>query len=229
MSFRSSFPGLSPIFALVVAVPASAAIVTVGPGGSASGFDFAQVSDAISFASAGDTIYAKARTVGGTRFTYDAFDLSQAAEGVSFVWGNSPGVIEIGGTMRVGANANLEFELGGTDNSEALTTGRVQYDTVFVHGDFGLEGILGLSLYNGFAPDVGDSFELVATSGTVTWTGSFPLHFTAPTLADGAAWQFTVAAGSNGGQSIFATVVPGPGAIALLGAAGLAASARRRR
>lgn len=229
MSFRSTVLSLSPIVALVVASPAFAGIVTVGPGGTASGFHFAQVSEAIAFASAGDTIYAQARTVGGARFAYDAFDLSQAAEGVSFVWGNSPGVIEVGGNMRVGANANIEFELGGINNSQALTTGRVQYDTVFVHGDFRLEGNLNLSLYNGFVPTVGNSFELVATSGTVTWTGSFPLHFTAPTLSGGATWQFTVAAGSNGGQSIFATVVPAPGAIALLGAAGLAVSARRRR
>lgn len=227
MSFRSTVLGLVPAIAIVF--PASAAIVTVGPGGTASGFQFAQVADAIAFASAGDTIYAQARTVGGSRFAYDAFDLSQAATGVSFVWGNSPGVIEVGGNMRVGPNANLEFELGGLDNSQALTSGRVQYDTVFVHGNFRLEGMLNLVAYNGFAPTVGHSFELVATSGAVTWTGSFPLHFTAPALAGGSTWQFTVGAGSNGGQSIFATVVPAPGALALLGAAGLAASARRRR
>ena len=229
MSFRSRFLGLCPIVVLTLAAPAAAAIVTVGPGGTASGFQFSQVSDAIAFASAGDTIYAQARTVGGARFAYAAFDLAQAAEGVSFVWGNSPGVIEVGGNMRVGTNANLEFELGGLDNSQALTSGRVQYDTVFVHGDFRLEGNISLVSYNGFVPTVGNSFELVASSGAVTWTGSFPLHFTAPTLADGATWQFTVAAGSNGGQSIFATVVPAPGALALLGAAGLTAVARRRR
>ncbi len=229
MSFRSKVLGLCPFVVLSLVAPASAALVTVGPGGTASGFQFSQVSDAIAFASAGDTIYAQARTIGGARFAYDAFDLSQAATGVSFVWGNSPGVIEVGGNMRVGPNANIEFELGGLDNSQALTNGRVQYDTVFVHGDFRLEGMLNLALYNGFAPTVGHSFELVATSGAVTWTGSFPLHFTAPALSGGATWQYTVGAGSNGGQSIFATVVPGPGALALLGAAGLAASARRRR
>lgn len=229
MSFRSTILGLSPITAISLVAPAAAGIVTVGPGGTASGFQFAQVSDAIAFASAGDTIYAQARTVGGARFAYDAFDLSQAADGVSFVWGNSPGVIEVGGNMRVGPNANIEFELGGLDNTQALTSGRVQYDTVFVHGDFRLEGMLNLALYNGFAPTVGNTFELVATSGAVTWTGSFPLHFTAPTLAGGATWQFSVGAGTNGGQSIFATVVPAPGALALLGAAGLAGSARRRR
>jgi hypothetical protein len=208
---------------------ASAAIVTVGPGGTSAGYQFGQVSEALQYASAGDTIHAKARTVDGARFLYDSFDLSQAADGVSFVWGNSPGVIEVGGNMRVGPNANLEFELAGTDNSRALSSGRAQYDTVFVYGNFLLEGIAAISLFGGFVPTVGDQFELVATDSTISWSGSFLQHFIAPALSGGATWQFSVGAGSIGGQSIFATVVPGPGAIALVGAAGIIGSARRRR
>ena len=208
---------------------ASAAIVTVGPGGTSAGYQFGQVSEALQYASAGDTIHAKARTVDGARFLYDSFDLSQAADGVSFVWGNSPGVIEVGGDMRVGANANLEFEIAGTDNSRALTSGRVDYDTIFVFGNFRLEGLATITLFSGFVPAVGDQFELVATSGTVSWTGALSTHLAAPTLAGGASWQFSVASGTNGGESIFATVVPGPGAIALVGAAGIIGSVRRRR
>jgi hypothetical protein len=129
----------------------------------------------------------------------------------------------------VGANANLEFEIAGTDNSRALTSGRVDYDTIFVFGNFRLEGLATITLFSGFVPAVGDQFELVATSGTVSWTGALSTHLAAPTLAGGASWQFSVASGTNGGESIFATVVPGPGAIALVGAAGIIGSVRRRR
>lgn len=233
MTLPIRLPGFASLASIILAASvlpsASAAVVTVGPGGTAAGFQFGQVSEAVQFASAGDTIQAKARTVDGARFSYDSFDLSQAADGVSLVWGNSPGVIEVGGDMRVGANANLEFELAGTDNSRALTSGRVDYDTIFVFGNFRLEGLATITLFSGFVPAVGDQFELVATSGTVSWTGALAVHFAAPTLADGKSWQFSVASGTNGGESIFATVVPGPGAIALVGAAGIIGSVRRRR
>lgn len=214
--------------ASALVAPAAAALVTVGPGGAASGFQFAEVSDAIAFASAGDTIFVQARTVDGARHSYAGFDLALAEPGVSMQWGNSPGIIEIGGNMRVGPNADMLFELGGTNNSQALTSGRVQYDTVYVTGNFRLEGMLNLVSYNGFAPSVGHSFELVSTTGSVTWTGAFDLHFTAPALGAGLSWQYSVATGTLGGQSIFATVVPAPGAVALLGVAGLVAKRRRR-
>ena len=216
------------VLAAALVAPASAAVVTVGPGGTASGFQFAEVADAIAFASAGDTIFVQARSEGGVRHSYAGFDLGLAQQGVTMEWGNSPGIIEVGGNMRVGPNADMLFELAGTNNSQALTSGRVQYDTVFVSGDFRLEGMLNLVNFNGFAPALGHAFELVATTGSVTWTGAFELHFTAPALASGLSWQYSVGTGTLGGQSIFATVVPAPGAIALLGVAGLTAARRRR-
>ena len=226
-SNRSTVLAVAVLPALLATV-ASAALVTVGPGGSGAGFQFAEVSDAVAFASAGDTIFVQARTVDGARHSYAGFDLALAQPGVSMQWGNSPGIIEVGGNMRVGPNADMLFELGGTNNSQALSSGRVQYDTVYVTGNFRLEGMLNLVSYNGFVPSTGHSFELVATSGSVTWTGAFDLHFTAPALASGLSWQYSVGTGALGGQSIFATVVPAPGALALLGVAGLGAARRRR-
>ena len=225
--FRSSICTVAVVPAFVSAL-ASAAVVTVGPGGSGAGYQFAEVADAIAFASAGDTIFVQARTENGARHTYAGFDLGLAAQGVSMEWGNSPGVIEVGGSMRLGPNADMLFEIGGTNAAQALTTGRVDYDTVYVTGNFTLEGRIDLTLFNGFVPSVGQSFELISTTGSVIWSGNLNLRFTAPALAGGASWLFTVANGRQGGQSIFATVVPAPGAMALLGVTGLTAARRRR-
>jgi hypothetical protein len=213
---------------VVCAMPAAAAIITVGPGGTSGGFQFGQVTDAITAATSGDLIHVVGRTENGPRFAYDAFDLGLAASGVEMSWGFSPGVIEVGGNMRVGPNANLRFELGGTNNAQVLTSGRVDYDTVLVNGSFQLDGMMSLSLIDGFAPSIGHTFELVSTTGTVNWTGDFVLHFNAPAMPAGLSWQFTVGSGIMGGQSIYASVVPAPGAITLVGAAGLVGSRRRR-
>jgi len=51
-----------------------------------------------------------------------------------------------------------------------------------------------------------------------------------PTLTAGQSWSTTVESGGLlGGQSLFITVVPAPGAMALLGAATMIGTGRRRR
>ena len=132
---------LSASATLLVAAPAWCAIVTVGPGGTLNGYQFGQISHAIAAAGAGDTINAAGRSVYGDNFRYDAFDLESGPEGLDLVWGNSPGVIEVGGNLRLGANSSMVFELTGTDNSKVLTTGRVDYDTVLVYGNLTLNGM----------------------------------------------------------------------------------------
>ena len=215
---------------LLVAAPAWCAMVTVGPGGTANGYQYGQISDAIAAAGAGDTINAAARTVYGSSFRYDAFDLESGPDGLDLVWGNSPGVIEVGGLLRLGANSSMVFELTGTDNSRALTTGRVDYDTVLVYGNLTLNGTFAVSLGSTYTPSVGNRFELAATQGTIGWSGSsLGLHLSLPTLTAGQSWSTTIETGLLGGQSLFATVVPAPGAVALLGAATLVGSGRRRR
>lgn len=214
---------------LLVAAPAWCAMVTVGPGGTANGYQYGQISDAIAAAGAGDTINAAARTVYGSSFRYDAFDLESGPDGLDLVWGNSPGVIEVGGNLKVGANATMVFELTGTNNSKVLTTGRVDYDTVLVYGNLTLNGLFDVTLGSTFTPSVGNRFELASTTGTISWTGTLGLHLSLPTLTAGQSWSTTIETGLLGGQSLFVTVVPAPGAVALLGAATLVGSGRRRR
>ncbi len=220
--------------ASVILVPsASAGLITVGPGGTAAGYQYAQISEAVAAAGAGDVIHAATRAENAPRFSYDAFDLDAAAPGVELTWGFSPGVMEIGGNMRVGPNASLFFELAGTDNSQALTSGRVQYDTVFVDGDFTLDGTMNVVLGGSYVPQLGHAFELVATDGAVITSGALSLHVILPALSGGLSWTLstgasTYASQGYAGQSIFATIVPGPGSLALLAAAGVAGARRRR-
>ena len=216
--------------ALLIAAPAWCAMVTVGPGGTANGFQYGQISDAIAAAAAGDTIHAAGRSVYGSNFRYAAFDLDSGADGLELIWGNSPGVIEVDGNLKVGANSTMVFELTGTNNSRALTTGRVDYDTVLVYGNMILNGLFDVSLGSTFTPSVGNRFELAATSGSITWSGMLGLHLSLPALTAGQSWSTTVESGGLlGGQSLFVTVVPAPGAVALLGAATLVGGSRRRR
>jgi len=205
-------------------------MVTVGPGGTANGYLYGQISDAIAAASAGDTIHAAGRSVYGSNFRYAAFDLESGADGLELIWGNSPGVIEVDGNLKVGANSVMSFELTGTDNSRALTIGRVDYDTVLVYGNMILNGTFAVSLGSTYVPSVGNRFELAATQGTITWSGTLDLHLSLPTLTAGQSWSTTVESGGLlGGQSLYITVVPAPGASALLAAAALIGNGRRRR
>ena len=206
-------------------------MVTVGPGGTANGFQYGQISDAIAAANAGDTIHAAGRSVYGSNFRYAAFDLESGADDLELIWGNSPGVIEVDGNLKVGANSTMVFELTGTNNSRVLTTGRVDYDTVLVYGNLTLNGTFAVSLGSTYTPSVGNRFELAATQGTIGWSGSsLGLHLSLPTLTAGQSWSTTIESGGLlVGQSLFITVVPAPGASALLAAAALIGNGRRRR
>ena len=215
--------------ALFMAPPAMCALVTVGPGGITAGYQFGQVSDAVAFASAGDTIHVAGRPEGQTSYRYNAFNLESGASGLSLTWGNSPGVIEVGGNLSVGQNARMVFELTGTNNSRVLTSGRVDYDTVLVYGNLTLNGLFDVSLGSGYMPVLGNSFELAASTGTISWSGTLGLHLSLPALTAGQSWSTTISTGLLGGESLFITVVPAPGSTALLGFAALIGNSRRRR
>ena len=158
---------------------------------------------------------------------YDAG--TNIASNASLTWGSSPGVIDLMGGMNVQASAQMLFEIAGTSNSAAPTTGVVDYDTVLADGNVTYLGTLSVALLSGFTPALGNSFQLIATTTgkTVTWNGTLD----APTLSGGLTWQVSVAPSTMagfGGQSLYLTVVPTPGALALLGTAGIIGARRRR-
>ena len=158
---------------------------------------------------------------------YDAG--TNIASNASLTWGSSPGVIDLMGGMNVQASAQMLFEIAGTNNSNAPTTGVVDYDTVLADGNVTYFGTLSVALLSGFTPVLGNSFQLIATTAgkTVTWSGTLD----ALPLAAGLAWQVSVAPSTMAGytgQSLYLTVVPAPGALALLATAGIIGARRRR-
>ena len=197
--------------------------------------------------SLGATVYASANTTAALTDAMDWVNTHSGNYGVhaqsgrydagttisnraSLTWGNSPGVIDLLGGMNVQASAQMLFEIVGTSNSLAPTTGVVDYDTVLADGNVTYLGTLSVALLSPFTPVLGNSFQLIATTAgkTVTWNGTLD----APTLAAGLAWQVSVAPSTNmagyTGQSLYLTVVPTPGALALLGTAGVIGARRRR-
>lgn len=128
-------------------------------------------------------------------------------------------------------NGTLNFEIAGRNNAGVFDGATPQYDTLAVDSASTIySGNMQVTLLNGFMPSVGDSFQLVVTSGTIQWLGSL----VAPDLGNGLQWQVDVGANGGGtpfdeGQSLYLTltVVPAPGAAWVL--IGMAAGRRRRR
>lgn len=77
--------------------------------------------------------------------------------------GYSPGTINISGFYAQGANGSLTMEIGGATPGSG-------YDQLVVSGQASLNGTLNVTLINGFRPQVGDTFQLIALS---SFTGSF--------------------------------------------------------
>ena len=165
----------------------------------------------------GDTI----RILSGT---YGGFDTGSV--GVTIEPGNSPGIVNFTGGVRVRSNSTVNFEIGGYNSG--LSGGTPEFDQFIVAGNVLYEGALGIRLYNSFVPNLGDSWALIQASGSITFSGISDL----PALANGLSWNLQVVPGSSefgsGGSSLMATVVPAPSAAALVGLAGLVGGRRRR-
>ncbi len=99
--------------------------------------------------------------------------------------GASPGGLSMDvGTLTMGATATLTTEIGG------LTAG-TDYDRLTVFGDVVLGGTLDASIFGGFTPSIGDSFEILLASGSVTGT------FDTVNLPAGPGEGFNLVYGSN--------------------------------
>jgi MYXO-CTERM domain-containing protein len=200
---------------LLASTNALAGIWTVGAGN----HDFFSVADAMGDGRVqdGDTI----RILSGSYVGFDTGDKLLTIEP-----GNSPGIVNFGGNVRVRSNSTVNFEIGGLNSG--LVSGTPDFDQFIVNGNVSYEGTLGVVLYGGFTPSLGNSWALIQASGTISYSGLQSL----PALAGGLSWDVQVVGGSSefgaSGSSLVVSVVPAPGAAALIGLAGLATARRRR-
>ena len=71
--------------------------------------------------------------------------------------GSSSGILTVDGAYTQDSASDLVIDLGGSDPGD-------QYDRLAVTGTANLDGILRVRLENGFAPDLGDTFEILTSS-----------------------------------------------------------------
>jgi hypothetical protein len=200
----------------VIASAASAGFWTVGSG---LGYDFTSVAEAMS-----DNRVQDGHTVQIFSGLYDGFDTG--SKSLVFEPGNSPGIVNFVGDVRVRAGSQVNFELAGYDSG--LGGGTPQFDQFIVAGNANYLGILGIRLLDGFMPVFGDSWALIQAGGTISFSGLTDL----PQLDGGLSWNVQVVSGSSEfgptGSSLVVSVVPTPGALALVALAGLITNRRRR-
>jgi MYXO-CTERM domain-containing protein len=202
---------------LAIASSASAGLWVVGHGEDS---HFYSVADAVGsvVVSDGDTIRVASGGYIGDFDTGDKF--------LTFEPGNSPGIVDVYGSMFVRPSSTVNFEIGGLNSG--LISGPTEFDQFIVNGNVLYEGTLSVVLYGGYTPSLGNSWALIQASGTIDYTGISTL----PALSGGLSWNVQVVTGSSefgsSGSSLVVSVVPAPGAAALIGLAGLATSRRRR-
>jgi hypothetical protein len=141
--------------------------------------------------------------------------------------GNSPGILTTG-SLVTNDTTTFRFEIGG------LNAG-LDYDQLQVNGIIDLQGILVVSLVNGFLPTQGDKFLIIPNDLADPVTGSFaagtfPVTDT-PDPFD--VWVVNLAenamAGADGNDISLTYQVPEPSAAGLAALAGAALTLRRRR
>jgi hypothetical protein len=213
------------VVSLIGVGPAFAGLVTVSDQNGQVG-SYSQIADAMAWISAegnASSMY----SVWASSSEYIGFE---AVENSTLSWGNSPGVLEIDGTMRVRSTSSLTVEVGGLSNALATSGGPVDYDTILCTGLVKIEGAVNIQLVGGFVPVYGNTFEIIASGTDVQLLPTATIN--GPALGGGLSWQMyvgdsTFSGPDYGAKSLFVTVVPSPGAIALIGLAGLVA--RRRK
>lgn len=136
--------------------------------------------------------------------------------------GNSAALLSLGGDLQLGAQASTHLELAG------LLRGS-EHDALDVAGLLTLGGDLRVELLGGYAPALGDRFDLAAAD---TIAGSFAAR-TLPALSPGLAWELALLPDLDGGDTdvlrLSVTAVPEPHPALLLGGGLLGLMAWRRR
>jgi Tol biopolymer transport system component len=94
--------------------------------------------------------------------------------------GNSPAAVQVEGDLRLGPNAGLQIELGGT-------TAGAQYDQLQVGGLLSLDGALDVRLLDGFVPSYGSTFDLLEFGSLLGRFDTIEL----PALDGGLDWDTT--------------------------------------
>ena len=216
---------LGALVSVVGVAPAFAGLVTVSDQNGQRG-SYSQISDAMAWIS----VHGNPSTTYSVFATSSQYNGFEAVDNSALSWGNSPGVIEIDGTMRVRSTSSLTVELGGLSNTLAATGGPVDYDTILCTGLVRIEGAVNIQLVNGFAPVYGNTFEIIASGTDVLLFSTATVN--GPALGGGLSWQLSVGNSTFAGpdydaKSLFVTVVPSPGALALIGLASFVA--RRRK
>ena len=82
--------------------------------------------------------------------------------------GSSPGSMAFEGNLQLGFLSQLDLELAGH-------TPGTDYDTIDVGGTLGIDGVIAVSLLDGFRPQIGDRFEVLRfgnlNSDGISFTG----------------------------------------------------------
>jgi T5SS/PEP-CTERM-associated repeat protein len=153
-------------------------------------------------------------TLGGTFLGNGTVDASvSTANGGTIAPGEPIGLLTIAGNYDQKTNGNLQIDLSST--SAGL------YDRLLVTGSAALDGVLTISLTNGFVPSQGDTFDILDAASI---SGHFA-DLQLPTLPKPLGWD-TSALYTTGAVSI----VPEPSTLALLtiGALGICLHRKRR-
>jgi hypothetical protein len=91
--------------------------------------------------------------------------------------GSSPAAVQFAGNVALGADSTLAVELGGASPG-------TEYDQINVAGQLALDGILEVSLIDGFMPVAGQTFDVINAGST---SGAF----SSVVLPDGISWDLS--------------------------------------
>jgi T5SS/PEP-CTERM-associated repeat protein len=134
--------------------------------------------------------------------------------------GNSPGVINFDGTLRLGANSLTEIEIGGTSYAE--------FDRLEIGGDFYIEGMLSALVWDNYQLGFNEEFIFADVQGDVF--GQFQNFGEGDLVGNFNGVDLFISYGAGDGNDVaFFSAVPEPGlGVVLFGFATLMGFRRRR-